>query len=40
MSTIGQRAIVIGGKKRKGKIKQMALEDADLQPLWEEIKQV
>ena len=25
-----KRAIVIGGKKRKEKIKQMALEDADL----------
>src|SRR6267142_1290911 len=35
-----QRAIVIGGKKRKEKIKQMALEDSDLQPLWEEIRQI
>jgi tetratricopeptide (TPR) repeat protein len=34
-----KRAIVIGGKKRKDKIKQMALEDADLRPLWEEIKE-
>jgi tetratricopeptide (TPR) repeat protein len=35
-----KRAIVIGGKKRKEKIKQMALEDSDLRPLWDEIKQV
>ena len=35
-----KRAIVIGGKKRKEKIKQMALEDSDLQPLWDEIKQI
>jgi tetratricopeptide (TPR) repeat protein len=34
-----KRAIVIGGKKRKDTIKRMALEDSDLQPLWEEIKQ-
>jgi tetratricopeptide (TPR) repeat protein len=34
-----KRAIVIGGKKRKDKIKQMALEDSDLRPLWEEIKE-
>ena len=34
-----KRAIVIGGKKRRDKIKQMALEDADLRPLWEEIKE-
>ena len=34
-----KRAIVIGGKNRKEKIKQMALEDSDLQPLWDEIKQ-
>jgi hypothetical protein len=30
---------VIGGKKRKDKIKEMALEDSDLRPLWEEIKE-
>jgi len=35
-----KRAIVIGGKKRKEKIKQMALEDADLTPLWDEIRQI
>jgi tetratricopeptide (TPR) repeat protein len=34
-----KRAIVIGGKKRKEKIKRMALEDSDLRPLWEEIKE-
>src|SRR5262245_26140796 len=34
-----KRAIVIGGKKSKDKIKQMALEDSDLRPLWEEIKE-
>ncbi len=34
-----QRAIVIGGKKRKEKIKQMALGDSDLRPLWDEIKE-
>src|ERR1043166_1969145 len=33
-----KRAIVIGGKKRALDIKQMALADSDLQPLWEEIK--
>ncbi len=31
-----QRAVKIGGKE---KIKQMALVDPDLKPLWEEIKQ-
>jgi tetratricopeptide (TPR) repeat protein len=34
-----KRAIVIGGKKRKEKFKQMALEDADLKPLWDEIRE-
>ena len=34
-----KRAIVIGGKKRKEKIKQMALEDSDLRALWDEIKE-
>jgi tetratricopeptide (TPR) repeat protein len=34
-----KRAIVIGGRKGREKIKQMALEDSDLEPLWEEIKQ-
>lgn len=34
-----KRAIVIGGRKRKEKIKQMALEDVDLKPLWDEIRQ-
>jgi predicted Zn-dependent protease len=31
------RAVAIGGKE---KIKQMALEDADLEPLWAEIRQL
>jgi|ERR1051326_365854 tetratricopeptide (TPR) repeat protein len=31
-----KRAMVIGGKS---KFKRMALEDSDLEPLWEEIKQ-
>jgi predicted Zn-dependent protease len=32
-----KRALVIGGKD---KIKRMALEDPDLQPLWDEIKEL
>ena len=32
-----QRAIAIGGKE---KIQQMALNDSDLQPLWDEIRQL
>jgi len=32
-----KRALKIGGKER---IKQMALADADLEPLWEEIRQL
>lgn len=32
-----KRAVIIGGKN---KIKRMALEDSDLQPLWEEIKEL
>jgi len=35
-----KRAIVIGGKKRKEQIKRMALDDSDLRPLWDEIKQI
>jgi len=31
------RAVAVGGKE---KIKQMALEDADLEPLWAEIRQL
>jgi tetratricopeptide (TPR) repeat protein len=34
-----KRAIVIGGRKGREKIKQMALEDSDLEPLWAEIKE-
>src|SRR3954469_5695750 len=34
-----KRAIVIGGRKGREKIKQMALEDSDLEPLWGEIKE-
>ena len=32
-----QRAVAIGGKE---KIKQMALKDSDLEPLWDEIRQL
>jgi hypothetical protein len=32
-----QRACAIGGKKH---IKQMALADADLEPLWDEIQKL
>jgi Flp pilus assembly protein TadD len=32
-----KRAVVIGGKE---KIKRMALADADLEPLWQEIKRI
>ena len=32
-----KRAAVIGGKE---KIKRMALQDPDLKPLWDEIKQL
>lgn len=32
-----QRALVIGGKER---IKKMAMQDADLRPLWEEIREM
>jgi len=31
------RAVAVGGKE---KIKQMALEDSDLEPLWDEIRQL
>lgn len=34
-----KRAIVIGGRKGRERIKRMALEDSDLKPLWEEIRQ-
>jgi tetratricopeptide (TPR) repeat protein len=34
-----KRAIVIGGRSGKEKIKRMALEDSDLEPLWAEIKE-
>ena len=32
-----KRAVAVGGKE---KIKQMALNDADLKPLWDEIRQL
>jgi predicted Zn-dependent protease len=32
-----KRAVAIGGKR---KIKQMALQDSDLEPLWDEIRQL
>jgi hypothetical protein len=32
-----KRAVQVGGKER---IKQQALSDPDLQPLWEEIRQL
>ena len=32
-----QRALAVGGKE---KIKQMALKDSDLEPLWDEIRQL
>jgi len=32
-----KRAVAVGGKER---IKQMALQDADLEPLWDEIRQL
>jgi tetratricopeptide (TPR) repeat protein len=34
-----KRAIVIGGRKGRERIKRMALEDSDLEPLWGEIKE-
>ena len=32
-----KRAVAVGGKE---KIKQMALKDSDLEPLWDEIRQL
>ena len=32
-----KRAVAVGGKE---KIKQMALQDSDLEPLWDEIRQL